>query len=501
MDTVSARIYSSKNAKGKFVFPEQQYYGIHTDDVAMAMSGGGSRAFTMSMAAVRFLERIGLMSEVSYTSTVSGSNWFIAPYTFRELNLGGYRDSETITLEMLESNNIGFAGDVCINTPIFDKLKEGKNFHIPHDKLWQYVVGKCFLEPYGLNSKSMVMNQKRAKHYMENNLTETEVPIEGRPFWISNAAVECNKGCSNLTSTPAYAGISSRVSANDDIVGGVLIETPCFDSRNPCIEIKPGKQNVDLELIRSFTINDIIGASSAAFSYIVEQLDDKIMKYIKIKSGEFETLNPKFNFWDSQGENNTELVTTDGYRVDNLGIVSLLSRRCKKILCMCANLEIESSLLNTNLYPLFGIWNENGGSADITDGSQVFYKEDWIHVKNYIEDKMRIGGPVYLHKRLRVKPNKRLSVEGNYEVELLIFFLYPSVNYISLLNPEIQAQMNTGENTGSLNNFPNYKTVFQNKKQIAGYTRIQVNLLHYYVQWCLKTCKHLIVNFFHSEIV
>lgn len=502
METISGRVYNPKDKNGKFIFPEQVYYGVDPEKISLALSGGGSRAFTTSMATIRFLEHMNLIDKISYISTVSGSNWFIGPYIFREMNLGKYRNPQNITMARLENDNIGYAADVCIDTQIMKKLKECRNIHIKGDKIWSYINGQCFLEKYGLNGKPIVNDLKRAEFFYNNNYLECEVPLKGRPFWLSNSSVLCDKAPVFLTSTPLYSGIPSRIFAKNNIIGGIFIETPLLDSFNPRIKLKKPKSLINFVPKRLFTINDMIGCSSAAFTFPIEELQEKVYKNLGINLNKLENLNPLINYYDVDGKKDVDIVTTDGYRVDNLGIISLLARGSKKILCMSANLDISSSLHNSNLLPLFGLWSShldslNSNTSELNDLSQVFHKSDWESVKEQIERRISEGGPVYLHKKLKVLKNKRLSVSGGYEVELLIYFLYPSVEYISQLPLDVQEEI--VKHNGKLNNFPNYKTLFQNEDHICSYTREQINLLSYYVQWCLNRTKDKLIEFFNGS--
>lgn len=497
MDIVKCKIYNPKDENRNFIFPEQKYYNVDNDKVALALSGGGSRAFTMSMAAVRFLENMELMGELSYISTVSGSSWFIGPYMFRDLNLGHYRNPENITMTRLQKDNIGYAADVCINTEIMKKLREARHIHIEPNKIWSYIIGQCFLDKYDLNGKPIVMDRKRANYFMENNGIECEVPIEGRPFWLCNSSVLCDKSPLYLTSTPLYSGIPSRVLAKGKVIGGLLVETPMLDSLNPCIKLRKKKGLVNFIPNKLFTINDMVGTSSAAFTYPLEEAESKIKNFIGKRAKILESLNPSINFYDVNSKNNVDVVTTDGYRTDNLGIISLVARKCKKILCMSANLEIMDDFTGSNLLPLFGMWSKRSDD-EFTDDSQIFSKKDWISIENDIRQKMNDGGPVYIHRKLKVLKNKRLSVDGGYKVELLIYFLHPSVEYISQLPLEVQEEI--FKSNGKLNNFPHYKTTFQNFGSLCSYTREQINLLSYYTQWCLNKTKHVLLNFFsHSD--
>ena len=75
-------------------------------DVAVAFSGGGSRAFASAVGEARALEALGLMAKAKYISSVSGGSWFATLYYYYQ-DVGGNPepDDETFLCPYTEPGN------------------------------------------------------------------------------------------------------------------------------------------------------------------------------------------------------------------------------------------------------------------------------------------------------------------------------------------------------------------------------------------------------------
>ncbi len=460
----SCNLYKGKN-KGIYTFPEQDF--IDNNNPALALSGGGSRAFIDALSIIRILTKKDLMKNVSYISTVSGSNWVVAPYIFRDINMGRYRSPKNITNNILNTDYSII--NLTVDFDIYREFKNMKSNSLLTDSYWNKIISNAFLKPFNLHDKIITQTNERADYLESITNCKCEIPMEDRPFWLSNSSVQCDNGSVYCTSSTIYSGIQARIRKNETFIGGYMIETPFLSSHNP----NSNDEEVNVNCSKIFKLDDIIGTSSAAFATYLDKESEKIKNITHglIKPNNY---NPIYNVFDynSSEEQNVDLI--DGYVTDNTGILALLARECKKIIVISANLEINGyDYLNSNLLPLFGLWREHGGDYydnNISDTSQVFDSLYWDIVKQQIEDRKEDGGPVYVKIKLPVLRNKRNCINGGYEVDLLIYLLYPSRNFISQLKPEIEIPPN----------FPNYKTLFQDKNKIAGYSLYEANLLFYY---------------------
>lgn len=493
------KIYKAKDNDGNFIFPEQSELNIDPNKAAIALSGGGSRAFITSLALLKLLETKKLMKDISYISTVSGSGWIVAPYIYSEIEYGIYRKPENITMDRLSRDNYGTACDSIIDIDIYKHFRKLKKTSIPKEQYWNEIIADNFLLRYDLKDKIVSYSNERAD-YLESIVDSTcEIPNNNKPFWLANSSVLANSCPICITMTSIYSGLQSRVKINDKYLGGYMIETPFLNSKKPTNKIKDDEILVETSSI--FTLNDMIGTSSEAFTVFLDEIEEKITNFFGSHIKVDVNYNSSYNLFDFKTKNESIVKIADGYSADNLGILPLLARGCKKIIAVSSNLEINNDdYLNSNLLPLFGLWTySNGYKIDnsINDNSQVFDEKYWKYILRQIEIRKNNGGPVFINISLPVLPNRRHSIKGNYEVELLIYLLYPSERYIRELNNDVSYEI---RKDGKLENFPNFKTTFQNEGKLCAYTREQTNILYYYFQWCLKETYELIEDFILNDL-
>ena len=150
-------------------------------NVAVCLSGGGSRAMTAGMGQLRALKHLqlngkSLLDQTRALSTVSGGSWIGQTFSYLDnattddalLNryvedpgrlvarsTPGHTLSET--LSELPEGNLGR----CIGTRMFSPVGLAVSayllwrfFDVPKDMLWQTLVGSNLLKPYGLYTPS-----------------------------------------------------------------------------------------------------------------------------------------------------------------------------------------------------------------------------------------------------------------------------------------------------------------------------------------------------------
>lgn len=399
-----------------------------------------------------------------------------------------------------------FFGKVCVKFPLFDRLLEGRHF-CKKQNIWNYSVSKCLLEPFDLHEKVPVISQRRVMQLeqndglvIENGTVEDRFvcPLPRRPFWIANSAILCDNGAVPFSMTPMYSGIPKKVKIGNNIIGNYFIETMGVGMSKPDIRLSDFIYHTSVEVKgeRHFTIGDMIGTSSAAFSFFSEKLANKIGNVLGTVGYDLYEIDQEYNMWCLDNDNDQsahyDIKLVDGYRANNTGILPLLARGCKKILMFVNNLSIRKNYCNTDLYELFGICSQNCNFPGLTDTVKVFNEDDWNKMEEQFEDHKIDGGPVYCRVKLPVLENKHNCIKGGYDVELLIYLLYPSQNFIDRLPSEIASEI---KKDGKFDHFPNYKTVFQNDDSMSEYTPEQFNLLFYYTQWCLKETEDIVRDF------
>lgn len=531
--TVIGSIWKPINEEtGEYIFPEQEMYDVNPNGVSLAFSGGGGRSYSACIGYVRALLDIDLpcgknaFSKAQYLSSVSGGSWFIGTYLFggksSKLMLGESIEIDKITTETLVSTNYkipdhlnDFMGVRITNALVVPIMSRGYSSGVLPEYLWNYAIGKIFLDHYNIFGKIFVQdNEYASKVSGVNKNIKFITPRENCGFWICNTTVE-NKdtmqgGYVQCQITPLYSGISESIGSYPETVGGVFIDTFAFGAKNP-FRLNSGGfngyqrmkkvMNIPNSQGGLFTLENAIGTSSAAYgyvSYVLSIIGDKLGAEYLSKVDEF---NPVFNLWSPNEYRTIPTQLVDGYVCDNTGILSLVQRGSKHIIAFNNNTSIEDSFCSLGLMQLFGV-NKNQGCTVIpnTDTIQIFRSEDWALVESQINETKSKGGATYCHLTLDVIKNKQNAVEGGYKVELLIIILNPSTIYNNKLPTEISSTFSDA--SGPYPFFPNYPTMLINGVETIEMTPEQVNLLSSYTEWSISNTelKDIIKNMYSKGL-
>lgn len=478
-----------------YKFPEQPHV---KSNLGIAFSGGGSRSFSASMGYMRALEKLQVTDNVDYISSVSGGSWFSSLYLYvdKPINelLGESIDINCINYKSLNEVNKDseyYIGDCLTSLPIIDKMIEAKEGGIDDSFLWNYGIGKLFLEKYGLFNSTFT---NRSEMLQDCNPSMSIVRQIRKPFWICNMSLlypdSIKEGVTSVQSTSFYSGFQQII---NNQIGGVWIENPGFGCKNPTFKnddyyfVRSSyKQNTSLtEKSNIFTLENAIGTSSAAYAYATD-----LLSAITTDSGHtilenINKLNPVYNLWKPTSCECNEKSQTyqseigDGYVCDNTGILSLVSRGVKKIIAFDNNSFLDGTYANTGLPQLFGIFKSSEYHTVIPniDSTQIFPSIYWKEVEE------QFNNHPYCHIKLPVLENKQNGIEGGYEVEILVIILVPSIKFNSLIPKNISDTFSRDDGPFPL--FPNYKTILANKGDIMGLTFEQVNLLSTFTEWTI----------------
>jgi hypothetical protein len=278
-------------------------------DVAVCLSGGGSRALTAGMGNLQALEKLqlngaSLLSQVKALSTVSGGSWIGVPFTFlppatSDGNyLGTYVDPSSWTLDKLNSlpaGNIGSQIGKGFSIPAIALKALCLYFahHVPEDMLWQTVIGLHMLAPYGLFARSQASSftpdsfftcdvaSRKAIDVLNPSLAGekadlvAQVPQQARPYLCCNMGMfvtaSGQTALAPVQNTPAFTGIVGRppaVDANNQRVGGGGVESFGFNSQL----LSPTAGIATISQSRQWSLVDAVGTSSAAFAATLKEI-------------------------------------------------------------------------------------------------------------------------------------------------------------------------------------------------------------------------------------
>jgi hypothetical protein len=511
--TYNVRVWPTRSTTNAYNFPER-CNGVVTNNLAVgyAYSGGGSRSFAAMIGYMRFMSKISAQNNAQYVSTVSGGSWFHAAFSFasakfsQDTLLGFSRTPQNISLKTLDNDNFTpndatnmFLGARVTDADVVKYMTLGlaPGSDVGFSELWQYVVGKILLEPYGLNDNvPIAMNAAHAQDIESRNrgLGPALVPVQNSPFWICNGSVIFDsldaKGIvPPLVMTALYSGVPNVL--DNQPIGGVWTETFALGAPSPgggvvvpltvaspmqcpnftTLLLQNSRNNVP-------SLKTLISVSSAGYTNYL---------FNNSKSTILESLNPSFNFWSPSYPGVTvKSDVTDGQYYDNSGVVQLLARGVRKVVSFVNSDNVlddpaADCPCPSDVSQLFGSSNKCGATSGAYDTIQVFKKSEFQPFFDKLRASKALGGPTFARAQLEVLPNFAYGVEGGFTVDLLVILLQPSPEFNALLAPEVVAEMAPGM---SLERFPNYKTIFHNLA-VFELTRRQVNLLSSYTEWCI----------------
>lgn len=290
-------------------------------NVGVCLCGGGSRAMVAAMGQLRALKHLGLLKKTTALSTVSGGSWVGSTYSFlpQGINeddyLGEYvANPAKLTLTEQQASPPEFALDYLHEKSIAHRINTHFSFadiaieaiylasvqRIPAHMIWQTMIGRRILEPYGLYTPdsnqipttTFTNNSDSKQQIIEKNpqldqegfhlAHPTTESTPNRPYLICNFSMFVKtKGRASFGdlvaghSSPYFTGIPGKPDAEDAnglAVGGGGVENFAFNSTLTAIE----GQNAIINQQRQWSLEDAIGTSSAFFA---ETLHDLVSRW------------------------------------------------------------------------------------------------------------------------------------------------------------------------------------------------------------------------------
>lgn len=286
-------------------------------NVGICLCGGGSRALSAGMGQLRALRHLctddgkDLLSQTKAISTVSGGSWLGITYEYQdkvsdENFLNHYIENPSdLTMENIKQLPEGNVGQqVTTDFSVLDIALQALSYFLftktPPNMLWQTVIGKHILFPYGIyvpatqgiptqafsfdnNSVEKICNLPNQNPTLSNTpfltLSSNDVPH----FFICNTAMfvqgaEPQAGeyqyLAPVQCTPFFTGIVGNpggTDANGKTPGGGGVTSFGFNSVLSNVD----EPVVSIAEQRPWSIMDIVGASSAAFAETIVNLVSK----------------------------------------------------------------------------------------------------------------------------------------------------------------------------------------------------------------------------------
>jgi hypothetical protein len=392
--------------------------------VGVCISGGGSRSLSAAMGELRGLEALGLLSKVSWLSTVSGGTWAGTLFNWAPANIS---DAELLgPLELDPSrlrwdsgapnDNLGdldgqAIGSAATRLGLEEMLAKAIELYwkgVPLGELWPRSIGELVLAPFGLGDapsryfswtpwwlSNMILAYNRGLSASDFITTR-----ENRPYLITNSTlfyppnpptIAVRPGATGTNrafgtpwevgyefeSTPMVVGIPpgfpnagppSPGFPNSSDLGGGYIDPFAMGSLAPKTIDQNQRFSVPTPATR-FRLSDLAGLSSLAFAYaVIDAAHQSGIHYL-------DNMVPAVTYWPVLNAATLPrnaarpYLFGDGGNLENQGIMPLLRRNLPKIVAF-VNTETQLSqqgpqaqvVVDSDLPPLFGLeWNSTQG--------------------------------------------------------------------------------------------------------------------------------------------
>ncbi len=488
---VTCRVWSSTG--NAFTFPEVSSDNHERQDLlarqntGVCLSGGGTRSACCSIGQLRGLHALGLLRKTRYLSCVSGGSWAAVPFTYLpgdwndETLLGMVTAPENLSedhLKDLDRNSFLYA--VADSVIIDDFLKNAARF--AGDETYARALGDIFLNRFGLDSlkRFFGFNASTLDSTLARNpdarRSDFYTVRSGRPYLIVGGTILRFSNPVELPDkiqiemTPMYTGVipvHTGAGSGGQNIGGGFIESFAFDSDAP--EKKPnakGEVSVRLGASRHrFTLSDVIGTSAAPAT---ETLDRLGLDWVGF---------PEFKYWPiekapAKSLKAREYEFGDGGTLENLGVMPMLLRKVGRMVIFVNTKHRLNGPddINDSIPPLFGLRFPT---------NQVFPEDRYVPLVDALMARKATGETVMHRETYPVRDNAHYGVEGGWEVDVL--WVYNE--RVSAWEQKLPQSIRSMIGTGSLGNFPHYKTFFQNPPAIIDLSAKQASLLAHLSCW------------------
>lgn len=477
-----------------FRYPEQEYKR-YQKQVGIAISGGGFRSYSCAIGQVKALMDLGVLDSAGMLSVLSGSSWFAAPFVFAHDSItdsmlfnGAYTSSPSeLTVEKLqkvEPLSLGYPLTKMSDEHIVASICESYGEGFPGSRLFNSLL-RYLLSHFQLDDKDafFTLNSESEKSIIDRNPTLKSrtfyLTRKNRPFLavsstLYDSAFHKHHKMHHMETTPLYFGTKERSQSinergDTNYVGGGYIEHIGVNSKNPLM------MGADEALIPfpeyQYTLFDMIGTSGSA--------PGSIFCHIHIYN-----MMSEYNYWPVVGASHykSELLSfVDGGDLENMAIIPLLRRGYKRIIAFdnvdtpIGSAKESYDGISYDIARLFGHKPEN--SLVNTQSVQVFPKEQFENLASGLKEAVKDGIPYYhgKHTLCQNNPFGITSYTDSDTIEVLWIVNGLNNRWKESLPREVQSLFH--KRTLHLDNFPYYKTVFQNGDQMFKLNPEQVNLL------------------------
>jgi len=463
---------------------------------------------------------MGLLSKIDMVSAVSGGSWAASIFMFADMELsellGSSSDPSLLNLDALKQQPPPLASVALAHTNriLVRLLAEG----VPGHMVWVSAIAEAILKPFGLDDLGAYMapDEQAVQRIIARN-----PQLQGRAFLVPQpcrpkvlvmgGVVEAPDGYRasarnvvSLQMSPDFSGTpfvpndtsvsyeaspgTHRPPLEDVLVGGGLVETFAFGGQEPS-EGQSGGDAVRLQApLTPLSLARAVGISSAAFGAAASRAS-------LAGVGAGAQFDPQLNLWpvtSSKHPGPRPAMTFqlgDGSNLDNTGLIAALQRGASKVIalinadspfrgderfCSPPPWPDPMGAVTAQLLDKFG-YAASGGNMGFFGNNRVFAEDQVFPLLCELSRLQGEGLPLVAKQTLTVEANAWWGLRGGAAVEVAFVLLGKSTRFEALLPNETMFEIEKGE-TGSLDRFPNYRTIFQNS-DLTALNAGQVNIL------------------------
>jgi len=490
--------------------------------VAVTFSGGGSRAMTGTMGALRALENLGLMKDVDIVSCVSGGCWGTGVYMFAEVGTDELLGPKTESLSQLNMDKLrnsppklaaGALKDMC--PKVLDCVSPFQwDRKTPADQCWTDAVAYYVFNPFGLDDANgpryMASSRERVKAAVARNpgvLTEDKFLVmhKDRPKrYVINGALESPEGgwytehkAASLQMGPDWSGVpfypgGKQVTYTKPgwgpwpdhhlalTVGGGLESSYTAGGLGPVNKTdQRGGNGVLMSMPeKPITLAQAVGVSSSAFAYLATNIPlvDNVV--------------PRMLHWPVTSDKlpkpqaARKFKTADGGILENLGLLPMLQRKVPKVALFvwtgpgfgipdtdsydfCNNFEPAgfdfTGKVSEDIAGKFGFFKHS--SKWDYEHNRVFEEKDLGTLMCELQKKKAAKQPAVAQLTLAVQRNAWWGIEGGWDVELLVLYTDVVEDFQEALPSDTKKTLKDNRDEGELHGYPFLQTMGQHSSE------------------------------------
>jgi len=485
---------------------------------ALCLSGGGSRAFVLSIVIMRELEYANKINNFDIIGSVSGGSWANCMYQYgqydsRKIYLGTGLKPENITLK-----NISHVPSECVLSCVINKVEDDIDLIIKTTigifendgnigAIWKNIINNFYLQPFNISSTSFFAeSEHQVKNILDNQaslnrsdfiIPTTQLPmplflstILG-PYALEPYLVGKNANFTIFEMSSYYTGIyfcpnnGNITYTNEDKSNKETIAMDGYINSQAFTGIlQDDKTSVKID--SKFSLLDAISLSSWSVGAFIDTIG-----YLPEEAYYKETFTNK--------NSNHEFLYADGATTNNDGVIPMVQREIKDIfVCVNTNTQfkyyinvdynynIDNVPIEFHFAALFGIISNKDLSSFQTksydlENMHIFKQTDFnslILEMKKIEDE---GDGILCSIEVETIENKWYNITAGQKINLTIF--YPSVpkKWYDRLDDHIKTIVDT-------NNLPYIPT------KVVGITSQDTILIDSMTTWTVNKYMDIIMN-------